>query len=319
MQISSIFKNKTSIASTARPSVETRFKRMVGLMLISPWLLGLLLFKLAPIIASFVFSFTDFHLLNPDQIQFTGLQNYRIILRDDQAATALWQTLKLALVIIPVQTFASIFAAALLSSQKLMAKNTMRLLFFLPSIIPAFSAALMWQGFVNPSTGWLNRLILSPLGLEALNHFSSRGGGGGASQTLFIISSLWTIGPGILIMMGSMQGISNEIYEAAHIDGADRFTRFFKITIPLITPAIFFSLVLNLTAVFGGAILLDRGSRWRNDFSSYDGYVNFVLFDMFKLGYASSLAWIFFVVVLIIVLILFGTSKRWVYFPDREN
>ena len=316
MQIPSIFKNKTSIASTARPSVETRFKSKVGLMLISPWLLGLFLFKLAPIIASFVFSFTDFHLLNPDQIQFTGLQNYRIILRDEQAATALWQTLKLALVIIPVQTFASIFAAALLSSQQLLAKNTMRLLFFLPSIIPAFSAALMWDGFTNPSTGWLNRLILSPLGLESLYHFSN---GDSSLRFLFIITSLWTIGPGILIMMASMQGVSNDIYEAAHIDGAGRWTRFFKITIPLITPAIFFSLVLNLTAVFGGAILLDRGSRWRNDFSSYDGYVNYVLFDMFKLGYASSLAWVFFVIVMIIVLILFGTSNRWVYFPDREN
>ena len=316
MQIPSIFKNKTSIASTARPSVETRFKSKVGLMLISPWLLGLLLFKLAPIIASFVFSFTDFHLLNPDQIQFTGLQNYRIILRDEQAATALWQTLKLALVIIPVQTFASIFAAALLSSQQLLAKNTMRWLFFFPSIIPAFSAALMWDGFTNPSTGWLNRLILSPLGLESLYHFSN---GDSSLRFLFIITSLWTIGPGILIMMASMQGVSNDIYEAAHIDGAGRWTRFFKITIPLITPAIFFSLVLNLTAVFGGAILLDRGSRWRNDFSSYDGYVNYVLFDMFKLGYASSLAWVFFVIVMIIVLILFGTSNRWVYFPDREN
>jgi multiple sugar transport system permease protein len=298
-----------------RVSVETRFKRQVGLMLISPWLIGLVLFKLAPILASFFFSFTDFHLLNPDQIQFTGLQNYRIITRDREAGIALWQTIQLALVIIPLQTFASIVVAAMLSSRQLLAKNTMRMLFFLPSIIPSFSAALMWDGFVDPSTGWLNRLILGPLGLEALNHFSY----GDASRLLFIISSLWTIGPGILIMMGSMQGISNEIYEAAHIDGAGRLKRFFKITIPLITPAIFFSLVLNLTAVFGGAILLDRGSRWRNDFSSYDGYVNFVLFDMFKLGYASSLAWVFFVIVMIIVLIMFGTSKRWVHFPDREN
>ena len=314
MQITSVIKNK--IAARPRASVETRFQRQVGLILISPWLIGLLIFKLAPILASFILSFTDFHLLNPGQIQFTGLANYRIILRDTQAGIALGQTIKLALVIIPLQTFTSIFVAALLSSQQLLAKNTMRMLFFLPSIIPAFSAALMWQGFVSPSTGWLNRLILGPLGLEALNHFSSRDP---SSHSLFILSSLWTIGPGILIMMGAMQGISNEIHEAARIDGADRITRFFKITIPLITPAIFFSLVLNLTAAFGGAILLDRGSRWRNDFSSYDGYVNFVLFDMFKLGYASSLAWIFFVFVLIIVLILFGTSKRWVYFPDREN
>jgi len=314
MQIPIVIKNK--IFATARVSMETRFKRRVGLILISPWLIGLLLFKLVPILASFVFSFTDFHLLNPDQIQFTGLQNYKILLRDNLAGTALWQTIKLAFVIIPLQTFTSVFVAALLSSQQLLAKNTMRILFFLPSIIPAFSAALMWQGFVSPSTGWLNRLILSPLGLEVLNTFSSRDP---SSQSLFIISSLWTIGPSILIMMGAMQGISNEIYEAAHIDGAGRLTRFFKITMPLITPAIFFSLVLNLTAVFGGAILLDRDSRWRNDFSSYDGYDNFVLFEMFKLGYASSLAWVFFIFVLILVLILFGTSKRWVYFPDRES
>jgi len=314
MQITAVIKNK--ISAIPRVSVETRFKRQVGLILISPWFIGLVLFKLAPILASFVFSFTDFHLLNPEQIEVTGLANYRIILRDDQAALALWQTIKLALVIIPLQTCASIFVAALLSSQKLLAKNTMRMLFFLPSIIPSFSVALMWDGFVNPATGWLNRLILGPLGLDALNHFSY---GDPSLRLLFIVSSLWTIGPGILIMMGSMQGISNEIYEAAHIDGAGRLTRFFKITIPLITPAIFFSLVLNLTAVFGGAILLDRGGRWRNYFSSYDGYVNFVLFDMFKLGYASSLAWVFFAVVMIIVLILFGTSKRWVYFPDREN
>jgi multiple sugar transport system permease protein len=313
MQTTSIFRKIISV--TPRASVETRFKRQVGLMLISPWLIGLLIFQLAPILASLVLSFTDFHLLNPDKVQFVGLENYRIIFHDEQAVTVLWQTVKLALVIIPLQTFASIVVAALLSSQRLLMKNTMRMLFFLPSIIPAFAAALMWQGYVSPATGWLNRLILDPLGLASLNHFYSRG----ASQPLFILSSLWTIGPGILIMMGSIQGISSEIYEAARMDGAGRITRFFKITIPLITPAIFFSLVLNLTAVFGGAILLDRGNRWRNDFSSYDGYINFVLFDMFHLGYASSLAWIFFVFVMILVLILFGTSKRWVYFPDREG
>ena len=313
MQTTSVLKKTLSV--TSRPSVETRFKRQIGMMMISPWLLGLLIFKLLPILASLALSFTDFHLLNPDKIQFVGLANYRIVFRDEQAVTVLWQTVKLALVVIPLQTFASIVVAALLSSQKLLARNTMRTLFFLPSIIPAFAAALMWQGYVSPATGWLNRLILDPLGLASLNHFYSRG----ASQPLFILSSLWTIGPGILIMMGSMQGISSEIYEAARMDGAGRITRFFKITIPLITPAIFFSLVLNLTAVFGGAILLDRGNRWRNDFSSYDGYINFVLFDMFRLGYASSLAWIFFVFVMILVLLLFGTSKRWVYFPDREG
>jgi multiple sugar transport system permease protein len=297
------------------PSVETRFKGRVGLMLISPWLIGLLLFQLAPILASLVLSFTNFRLLTPEETQFVGLANYKYLIRNEQAWMSLWQTIKLALVIIPLQTFSSIIFAALLSSERLLAKNTMRTLFFLPSIIPAFAAALMWQGYVNPSTGWLNRLLLEPIGLASLNHFSPRS----PSQALFILSTLWTIGPGILIMMGSMQGVSPEVYEAALIDGAGRLKRFFAITIPLITPAIFFSLVLNLTAVFGGAILLDRGNRWRAGATSYDGYINFSLFDLFQLGYASSLAWTFFIIVLIVVLILFGTSKYWVYFPDREN
>jgi ABC-type sugar transport system permease subunit len=90
-------------------------------------------------------------------------------------------------------------------------------------------------------------------------------------------------------------------------------------TIPLITPAIFFSLILNLTALFGGTILLDRGNSYRAYISSYDGYVNYVLLDLFHVGYASSLAWVFFVFVMIVILILFSTSKRWVYFPDRER
>lgn len=298
-----------------RNSFETRFRRWVGLFLVSPWLIGLLAFSLVPILASFVLSFTDFHLLNPEEVQFVGLENYTGVFRDNEAWTVLRQTIGLALVIIPLQTFASIFVAALLSSQRLWKRNLIRTLFFIPSIIPAFSAALMWQGYVNPATGWLNRLILNPIGLSALNHLYSEG----PSGSLFILSSLWTIGPGILIMMGSMQGVPAEIYEAAIMDGANRLTRFFRITIPLITPAIFFSLVLNLTAVFGGAVLLDRGNGFRADFSSYDGYITFVIFDLFHLGYASSLAWLFFVFVMAFVLVLFGTSKRWVYFPDQDK
>jgi multiple sugar transport system permease protein len=297
-------------------SLETKYKRLIGLMLISPWLLGFIIFKLVPILSSLVFSFTDFPLLTPQETQYSGLNNYLFIFRDVTAGRVLIETLKLAAIIIPLQTFSAIFIAALLSSKDLLMKDTVRALFFLPSIIPGFAAALMWQGFVNPSTGWLNRVLLNPIGMPWLNYFSSRGG----SEALFILSSLWTLGPSILIMMGSMQGIHPEIYEAARIDGANRFIRFFRITIPMITSAIFFSLILNLTAVLGGAILLDRGNTFRGaDFSSYDGYVRYVLFDTLQMGYAASLAWVFFIIVIIIVLILFGTSKSWVYFPDREN
>lgn len=306
MQSISAIRNKISVRP--RFSVETRFKRQIGLFLISPWLLGLLLFKFIPILASLGFSFTDYHLLNPDQIRFIGIENYKNILNDAMAATVLKQTVWLALIITPLQIAASIFIAVLLSDRRLMMKNTIRTLFYLPSIIPAFAASLMWQGSLGAGIDRLSFLLQSP-GIYGLAE----------PDLLFILTSLWTIGPGILIIMGGMQSIPSEIYEAAHLDGAGRLMRFFGITLPLITPAIFFSLILNLTAVFGGALLLDRGSSYRLAISSYDGYVNYVLLDLFHVGYASSLAWVFFALVMIVILTLFGAAHRWVYFPDRER
>jgi multiple sugar transport system permease protein len=116
-----------------------------------------------------------------------------------------------------------------------------------------------------------------------------------------------------------MQGIPTDIFEAALVDGANRLRRFFFITLPMVTPAIFFTLILNLTAVFGGAVLLDRGYSFNSNLSSVDNYLYFILFNAFRLGAAASLAWIFFIFLLVVVLVLFATSRRWVYFPDREN
>ena len=131
--------------------------------------------------------------------------------------------------------------------------------------------------------------------------------------------TLWSIGPGFMIIMGAIQGIPSEVFEAALVDGANRLQRFFSITLPMATPAIFFTLILNLTAVFGGAILLDRGYSFNSNLSSVDNYLYFILFNTFRLGAAASLAWIFFIFLLVLVLVLFATSKRWVYFPDQEN
>ncbi|HBX70098.1 MAG TPA: ABC transporter permease [Chloroflexi bacterium] len=289
--------------------------RYWGLWLISPWLLGLLLFKLVPIVGSFALSLTNMFLLEPDQAQFVGLKNYIDTFRDPNVGVVFITTVKLALILVPLQTGFSILIATLLSNKKLLMKNSMRALFFIPSIIPSAANVYMWRGFVNPTTGWLNRLILDPLGLERLNIFAGRGAG----QALFILSMLWTIGPSILINMGAIQSIPSELHEAAKIDGAGYWRRWWAITLPLITPAIFFTLILNLTAVFSGALILDRGYNHNSGLSSYDQYIYFMLFRAFKLGAASSLAWVFFVFVMLVVLVLFITSKRWVYFPEAED
>ncbi len=289
--------------------------RYWGLVLISPWLIGFVLFKLIPILSSLVLSLTDFYLLEPGKTQFVGLHNYIVALKDTDTRVVLYRTILLALSIIPVQISASIFFAALLSHKNLLAKNMLRTLFFLPSIIPSVAFTFMWQGFVDPTSGWLNRMILDPLGLATLNHFYGREAG----NSLFILSSFWTIGPGMLIIMGAMQAIPSEIYEAAHVDGAGPIKRFFAISLPLITPAVFFTLILNLTAVFGGAIMLDRGFTFNSNLSSFDEFVYFTVFRMFKLGAATSLAWIFFIFVMALVITLFVTSKYWVYYPEAEQ
>ncbi len=194
-------------------------------------------------------------------------------------------------------------------------KNGLRVLFFLPSIIPSVASLFMWQGFVNPRSGWLNPLFLNPLGLAKFVHFSTRG----STPSLMILATFWSIGPGFLIILGAMQGIPTDVFEAALVDGATRMRRFFSITLPMVTPAIFFTMILNLTAIFGGAILMDRGNNFNSSLSSVDSYLYYILFDTFRLGSAASLAWIFFIFMLILVVILFITSKYWVYFPDREN
>jgi multiple sugar transport system permease protein len=299
----------------ARRSFPALSKRAWGLLLISPWMIGFILFKLAPILATLVISFTNFFFLTPDQIGFVGLKNYINLFDDPNLGAAFLGTIKLALIVIPLQTIAAILLAALLSNRTLRMRDTLRMLFFLPSILPAAATMFMWQGFLNPKTGWLNPLLLNPLGLAKIIQIPTRG----SNPTLLILATFWSIGPGFLIMMGAMQGIPADIYEAVLVDGAGRLRRFFSITLPMISPAIFFTIVLNLTAIFGGAILLDRGTSFNSGVSSVDSYLYRIMFGTFKLGAAASLAWIFFLFMLVVVTVLFVTSKFWVYFPDGRN
>ncbi|MBI3161554.1 MAG: sugar ABC transporter permease [Chloroflexi bacterium] len=291
-----------------------RYDQRFGLLLISPWIIGLLLFKLLPILASLGISFTNFQLLTPEQTRFTGFENYIRLLHDEAVGYVLFETVAVGISTIPLQLVASILLASMLGNPRLKFGNTMRTLFFLPSIVPGVAVFFMWIGFVDPSTGWLNKIILHPLGLTGFNDLYS----GAAVAFLFGISSLWSIGPGMLIMLGALQGLPPEIQEAARVDGAGPLVRFFYITLPLISPAIFFAIVINLIAVFGGVILLDRGNVFSGSFSPYDGYVSYILFDKMDLGYAASLAWFFFIIVMVVVVALFSSARRWVYYPDKD-
>lgn len=292
-----------------------RREGLIGLLFLSPWILGFVLLKLAPIVASLVFSFTDFYMLTPEEISFIGLENYLRVLGDIDAGSSLSGSLGYFLFTVPIQLFAALALAAVFSSNRVRAKSFLRSLFFMPSIIPAGAILFIYLGFVDPGSGWLNRLIMEPLGLPPVpGPFT-----GMSFSILLGLMALWSIGPGFLIMYGAMQAIPSEIIEAARVDGAGPLARFFYISIPMISPAIFFSLVINLTSAFGGTVLLDRGYLFSVSLSPMEGYINSMMFGKFELGYAAALAWVMFAVTMLITLALFRSANRWVYFPDEVN
>lgn len=301
------------VAEPRRRRVDRR--KITGLLLISPWLIGLLLFKLLPILASLGLSFTDFHMLTPEETRFVGLDNYARLLQDEAAGYVLFETIALGLSTVPLQLVASISLATILNSRRLRWPGFLRTMFFVPSIIPSVAILFMWIGFLDPTTGWLNRFILEPLGLMGAGGLYSDA----ARRLILSLNSLWAIGPGMLIMLGAMQSVPREIEESARVDGAGPVFRLFAITLPMISPAIFFALVINLITVFGGVLLLDRGNIYSGSESPIDGYIAYQMFQQFDLGYATTLAWVLLLLVLAVILFLFYTSRKWVYYADASD
>jgi multiple sugar transport system permease protein len=278
-----------------------------GLIFVSPWLIGFVLFKLVPIITALGFSFTNFYMMTPDKTQFIGLQNYLNIFIDQEAGASLFGSIGSVLFVVPIEMAASIFLAVLFNSERLVGKRILRTLFFLPSIIPAVAIFVVVEGLSNPNYGWISLLILKPLNLPAA----------GLDSVFPFVMALWSIGPGFMIMLSALESVSREVYEAARVDGAGPIMRLFSITLPIISPAIFFSLVINLTNAFGGVVLLDRGLSMSNSMSPMEAYIGSVMFNGSRLGYASALAWMMLLVEIVIVIAIFKSAHYWVYFPEE--
>jgi multiple sugar transport system permease protein len=290
-----------------------RREGIIGLLFLSPWLLGFVLLKLLPILSTLAYSFTNFSLLNPGQSTFVGLDNYIHFATDLNAWSGLVGSLGYFITTVPLELLVALGLATMLSSQRVRIKAFWRLVIFLPSIIPATAISSIWLGYVTPGSGWLDRLILTPLGMPPLAQ------GNGDLPFLTTIMALWTIGPGFLIMYGAMLSVPKDLYDAGRVDGAGPLMRFLNITLPMISPAIFFSLVVNLTSAFGGSMLLDRGYTFSGSLSPMEGYINQVMFTYSQMGYASALAWVMFGVTMTITIILFRSSRRWVYFPEGSR
>jgi multiple sugar transport system permease protein len=306
-------RRRTPLLDKLKPKWDLTMRQkegLIGLLFLSPWILGFILLKAIPILAALGFSFTNFKMLEPENTRFIGLRNYIYFFKDTYAGASLFGSISYFILSVPLEMMVALGLAVLFSSKRLKSKLILRTLFFMPSIIPAIAIFFIVSGLANPGSGWIDRLILIPLHLPPLT---------GLYQIFPVILALWTIGPGFLIMLGAMQSVPPEIYEAARVDGAGPIMRFFSIAVPMISPAIFFSLVINIISAFGGVALLDRGLPFSRSLSPMEGYIAQQMFSFSNLGYASALAWVMFIVVMIITLAVFSTARYWVHFPEEED
>lgn len=291
-----------------------------GYLFISPWLIGFLFFAAGPILFSMLMSFTRWSLLSPPR--WIGLENYQQILFDDPLVyKSLWNTAYYVLFSVPLGVGLSL-ALALLLNQKLKGMHIFRTIYFLPSVTNLVAISILWLWIFNPEFGLLNR-ALAWIGIDGPLWLQSEVW----SKPALILMSLWGIGGGMIINLAALQSIPQELYEAAELDGARRWRKMIHITLPLISPAIFFNLVMNIIGsfqVFTQAFVMTASSAQGQEGGPNNSTLFFVLylykkaFQQFQMGYASALAWILFIIILIFTLVQFSLSKRWVYYESGD-
>jgi len=286
-----------------------------GYVFIAPWLLGFVLFTALPMAAALAFSFTDFDLRRPDEIAFVGLRNYERLLADRDVAQSLVTTFRFIAVTVPLNLAVGLGLAVLLTSPRVAGKALLRTLFYLPIQIPLVAATLIWLGVLNGSNGWVNQL-LEFVGIRGPDWI---GDASWVPVSLALIG-IWGVGNMMLIFIAGLQGVPTELYDAARVDGAGAWTSFRRITLPLITPVVFYNLLISLVVsfqVFVQPWVLKNGiPDEATNLFNVNLYREAFVFN--QLGYASALGWVLFVVILAVTVVLFRTSRRWVYYAGER-
>jgi len=289
-----------------------------GFVFIGPWLIGLVLFVGGPIIASLVLSLTDFNLVRPEAIKFIGIDNYISMSSDPNVAQALLATFKFAIIAIPLTMFASLGLAVLVNSPRLFGRNIFRTLLYMPIQIPLVASTLVWIGFLNTETGWLNGIIKS-VGLTGPDWINSEVW----IYPALALIGLWGVGNFMLINIAGMQSVPTELYEAAKIDGAGAWKSFRRITIPLMSPILLYNLVISLIVTFQYFTQAYTMTNGRGDPNNATLFINLDLyreaFVFNRMGYAAAIAWLLFVIVLVLTVALFIFARKRVYYAGGEG
>ena len=289
-----------------------------GLLFISPWIVGFFAFTLLPMIATLAFTFTNVNLNQKEPLRFVGLDNYRAVLSDASAWQALTVTLKYALLALPVAVLLPLSVALLLGSRHLRFSGVFRVLFFLPYVVPFVAGVLIWESMLNADSGWLNQ-FLEFLGFQNPPNWLQD-----PSSVYFglVMLGVWGIGAGVIVYLAGLAGIPTEYYDAARIDGAGIWASFRHVTLPLLSPVIFYTLILAMVEVlqyFLVPLVLNQGTGEPGGstlFLNLYIYKNFFAYQ--NMSYGATLAWLLFALTLVVTLIVFVSARRWVYYAAER-
>jgi len=287
---------------------------ITGWLMVSPWIIGFLVFFLGPMIASLVLSFMEWDLISPPE--FVGINNYlEMFVVDPLAMHSLKITMIFAFFSIPINIVIGL-AIAMLLNTKIKGLAIFRTIYYLPAVLAGVAVALLWRWIFSSEFGLLN-LGLSLIGIEGPAWLSDKA----TALPSFVIMRIWGVGAMMVIYLAGLQSIPTEFYEAAEIDGANWLQRTFKITLPLLTPTIFFQLIVGLIfamQIFTEPLMMTNGGP-ANATLFYILYLYRQAFQYFNMGYASALAWLFFLVVLLLTLFTFRSARSWVYYEGAQE
>jgi multiple sugar transport system permease protein len=290
----------------------SRREAMWAYILISPWLIGFVWLTAGPMITSAVFTFAEYDLLNP--LRFIGLQNWRYMFTQDPL---FWHSLRVTLTFSVVALPAGLvlgLALALLLNAKVPGLTIWRTVYYMPSVVAGVAVAVLWNQVFNPRFGIIN-WMLSWFGIKGPGWLQSPDW----ALPALIIMSLWGVGGGMIIYLAGLQSIPTTLYEAATIDGASMWQRFSHITLPLITPVIFYNLVIGIIGTFQyftNAYVMTNGGP-ANATLFYNLYLYRNTFQYQRLGYGSALAWLLLFIVLVMTALVFRSSSAWVYYEGE--
>jgi multiple sugar transport system permease protein len=285
-------------------------EHIAGYLFVAPWLIGLFVFILGPMLASGYLSLNKYSGFGP--VKWVGLENYAQILQDDLFYTSLFNTAYYAFLGVPAQMLVALLLAAMLN-MKVPHVNLFRTAYYIPTVTPAVANVFLWVWIFNFDFGLLNSL-LRLIGIPPVNWLWDPQ----IAKLALILMSLWSVGQMMVIFLAALQGVPAELLEAAAMDGAAPFRQFLSITLPLISPVVFLNLIIGVISSFQTftVAFIATGGGPVNATLFYVLYIYRKGFESFSMGYASGLAWILFLIILVITGIQFYLSSRWVYYES---